>query len=108
MSEKAHHHLKDGRIITPTVDSMCGGLELKVGKLYLIAANNNRVGLCNYVKEYSKMTIVERRGFAGGYKKGCLCEVLKIVYIYVIIKKKLLSHPIQNWGPTSKCIKEYS
>lgn len=81
MSEKSHHHLKDGRIITPTVDSMCGGLELKVGKLYLIAANNNRVGLCNYVKEYSKMTIVERRGFAGGYKKGCLCEVLKIVYM---------------------------
>lgn len=75
MSEKAHHHLKDGRIITPSLDSLCGGLELKVGKLYLIAASTARVGLCNYVKEYSKMTIVERRGFAGGYKKGCLCEV---------------------------------
>lgn len=63
------------------MDSMCGGLELKVGKLYLIAANTALVGICNYVKEYSKMTIVERRGFAGGYKKGCSCEVYYTIII---------------------------
>lgn len=75
MSPKAHQKLRDGRLITPTMDSMCGGLNLKVGKLYLIAGNGVKIGICNYAKEYSQMTIVERRGFAGGYKKGCPCEV---------------------------------
>lgn len=75
MSPKAHQQLRDGRLITPTMDSMCGGLNLKVGKLYLIAGNGAKIGICNYAKEYSQMTIVERRGFAGGYKKGCPCEV---------------------------------
>lgn len=75
MSEKAHHHLKEGRIITPSTESMCGIKPFKVGRLYLIAGRDAHIGLCNYVKEYSKMTIVERRGFAGGYKKGCPCKV---------------------------------
>lgn len=75
MSPKAHQQLRDGRLITPTIDSMCGGLNLKVGKLYLIAGNGAKIGVCDYAKEYSHMTIVERRGFAGGYKKGCPCEV---------------------------------
>lgn len=76
MSPKVREQLKDGRLITPTMDSMCGGLNLKVGKLYLVAGNGAKVGICNYAKEYSQMTIVERRGFAGGYKKGCSCEVI--------------------------------
>lgn len=74
MTDKANDFLKDGRLLTPASDSMCG-ITLKIGKLYVIAGNNARIGLCNYVKEYSKMTLVERRGFAGGYKKGCPCDV---------------------------------
>lgn len=62
-------------MLVPPTDSLCGGLDLRVGKLYLIAGNSQKINICNYVKEYSQMTIVERRGFAGGYKKGCLCEV---------------------------------
>lgn len=75
MSPDAQHLLRDGRLMTPSMDSMCGGLNLKVGKLYMIAADTQHIGICNYVKEYSQMSIVERRGFAGGYKKGCDCKV---------------------------------
>lgn len=76
MSKNANHSLKDGRIITPSTESMCGK-KLNVGSLYVISGTDNQINMCsNYVKEYSKMTIVERRGFAGGYKKGCLCEVI--------------------------------
>lgn len=61
--------------MTASSDSMCG-VTLKVGKLYLIAGNSQRINICNsYAKEYSQLTIVERRGFAGGYKKGCACQV---------------------------------
>lgn len=75
MTDKAEHMLKDGRLITPSIDSMCGGLDLKIGRLYVIAAKTANIGICNYVKEYKSMSIVERRGFGGGYKKGCACEV---------------------------------
>lgn len=74
MTNETNNLLKNGRLITPSHDSMCG-ITLKVGKLYLISANSAEISICNYVKEYSKMTIVERRGFAGGYKKGCSCDV---------------------------------
>lgn len=78
MSPTANLQLKDGRLTTPSLDSLCGGLNLKIGKLYLIAGDSPNIGICNYAKEYSQMTIVERRGFAGGYRKGCPCEVLQI------------------------------
>lgn len=74
-SPKTDTFLREGRLLTPGMDWPCGGLSLKVGKLYLIAGNTQNINICNYVKEYSQMTIVERRGFAGGYKKGCACEV---------------------------------
>lgn len=47
----------------------------EIGQLYAIAGNSQKVGLCQYIKEYSKMTQVEKRGIAGAYKKGCGCEV---------------------------------
>ena len=50
-------------------------LRTEIGQLYAIAGNSQKVGLCQYVKEYSKMTQVEKRGIAGAYKKGCACEV---------------------------------
>jgi metalloproteinase inhibitor 3 len=74
MSEKSERLLKYGRIMTPTSDSMCG-VEFKIGQLYLISGRDHNVNMCNFVKEYSKMTIVEKRGVAGGYAYGCSCEV---------------------------------
>lgn len=56
---------------------------MKSGRLYMIAGNSSQINICNYVKEYSEMTIVERRGFSGGYKKGCACEVRYIQKIYI-------------------------
>lgn len=79
MTHNANEFLKEGKIMTSASDSTCG-INLKNGTLYLIAAKSPMIGLCNYVKEYSKMTIVEKRGFAGGYKKGCLCDVIKKKY----------------------------
>lgn len=73
-SSKTDEYLKDGRLLTPSEESMCG-VSLTVGKLYLIAGKSSKLSLCNYVKEYSQMSIVERRGFSGAYKKGCACEV---------------------------------
>lgn len=61
---------------------------MKTGRLYMIAGNSSQINICNYVKEYSEMTIVERRGFSGGYKKGCACEVR---YIRKITNKFELS-----------------
>lgn len=52
---------------------------LEIGQLYAIAGNSQKVGLCQYIKEYSKMTQVEKRGIAGAYKKGCGCEVSKFL-----------------------------
>jgi Tissue inhibitor of metalloproteinase len=47
----------------------------EIGQLYAIAGNSQKVGLCQYIKEYNKMSQVEKRGIAGAYKKGCGCEV---------------------------------
>lgn len=47
----------------------------EIGQLYAIAGNSQKVGLCQYIKEYAKMSQVEKRGIAGAYKKGCGCEV---------------------------------
>lgn len=77
MSEKAKHYLKHGRIFSAGNDGMCG-IDFNLGELYLIAGSSPNVGICNYVKQYSKMTLVEKRGVAGGYKKGCECKVCKM------------------------------
>lgn len=74
MSEKAQHYLKHGRIFSASIDSMCG-YNFKLGELYLIAASSPNVGICHYIRPYSEMSIVEKRGVAGGYKKGCECSV---------------------------------
>lgn len=67
--------MKNGRIYSADSDAMCGGINFRLGELYLIAASSANVGICDYVQPYSQMTIVEKRGFAGGYKKGCECSV---------------------------------
>ncbi|CAG9807051.1 unnamed protein product [Chironomus riparius] len=73
-SEKAQQYLKQSRLITAPNDGLCG-INFKIGQLYAIAGNSQKIGLCQYVKEYSKMTQVEKRGIAGAYKKGCGCEI---------------------------------
>lgn len=74
MSETANELLKHGRIFSSDSDAMCG-IDLRPGELYLIAASGINVGICNFIQPYSQLTIVEKRGFAGGYKKGCECSV---------------------------------
>lgn len=36
------------------------------------------------------MTIVEKRGFAGGYKKGCACDVSVTIYLFIGFKYNLI------------------
>lgn len=75
MSEKAKLYLKEGRILTPSSDAQCGILP-KIGKIYVISGHGGpNVRICNFVKEYKTMSIVERRGIAGAYRKGCSCKV---------------------------------
>jgi uncharacterized protein YerC len=47
----------------------------EIGQLYAIAGITNRVGICQYVREYSSLSQIEKRGIAGAYKKGCACDV---------------------------------
>ncbi|XP_031625536.1 tissue inhibitor of metalloproteinase [Contarinia nasturtii] len=102
-SPQTDSFLREGRILTPGIDSLCGGLNLKVGKLYLIAGNSQMINICNYVKEYSQMTIVERRGFAGGYKKGCVCEIKPMFQMEGFHQ----SIGACNWRPFTKCETDY-
>uniref|UniRef100_A0A182XXI3 Uncharacterized protein n=1 Tax=Anopheles stephensi TaxID=30069 RepID=A0A182XXI3_ANOST len=34
-----------------------------------------KVGLCDFVRPYSELSIVEKRGLAGIYRKGCKCKI---------------------------------
>lgn len=74
MTPRAQKLLKPGKLITPPTDSMCG-LQLEVNQLYAIAAQDTHVGLCSFVRKYSELTIVEKRGLAGIYRKGCPCKI---------------------------------
>lgn len=76
MTPEGHKTLRHGRLLTPLEDSMCG-VNLQLGKLYVIAGQGAQLNLCNYVKEYQKMSIIERKGFSGVYRKACGCEVSK-------------------------------
>ena len=66
--------MKPARILTAPDDAMCG-ISFKVGQLYALIGNSEHIGLCNYVKEYPRLSIVEKRGIAGAYRKGCGCQV---------------------------------
>lgn len=66
--------LRDGRLSTPNNDAMCG-IQLDIGKVYIIAGRMPQLNLCSYYKEYTKMTISERHGFSGAYGLACNCTV---------------------------------
>lgn len=80
MTREGQRALKHGRIMTAAHDSMCG-VKLVLGKLYVIAGRGTELKLCDYVKEYKNMTIIERTGFTGAYKKGCSCQVSSYVIV---------------------------
>lgn len=61
----------------------------EIGQLYAIAGNSHKVNLCQYVKEYSLMSITEKRGIAGAYKKGCACEVSRQLNQYSLHFNKM-------------------
>lgn len=66
--------LGERKLFSSTESSMCG-VELEVGELYVIAGRTEHINHCNYIRPYKYMTIVERRGFAHRYAKGCQCRV---------------------------------
>ncbi|XP_050100481.1 tissue inhibitor of metalloproteinase [Anopheles aquasalis] len=75
MSDAAREELRHGKLYTPSMDSMCG-ITLEPNKLYAIAANTNQIGLCNFVRPYAELSLVEKRGLAGMYRKGCDCRIV--------------------------------
>lgn len=101
MNSRAQKMLAQGKLITSSTDSMCG-LQLEVNQLYAIAAQTIHVGLCNYVRKYSDLTIVEKRGLAGIYRKGCPCQI-KPCYT----SSCNVSIGTCNWTPWTECESEY-
>lgn len=74
MTEAGNEALRAGKLQTAGTDSMCGR-PLDAGRLYVIAGRGDRVSQCSYAEPYAGMSLVERRGFAGGYRKGCACRL---------------------------------
>lgn len=101
MTPRAQKLLKQGKLVTPSIDSMCG-LNLEVNQLYAIAAQDIHVGLCSFVRRYSDLTIVEKRGLAGIYRKGCPCKI-KPHYR----GNYNVSIGTCNWSPYATCETEY-
>lgn len=76
MSPQAKKYLKGGRVFTSVFDSMCG-VTLAVNQVYVIMGRSGKLNQCSdYIQRYSDLTIVNKRGIAGGYKKGCACDVM--------------------------------
>ncbi|XP_049532367.1 tissue inhibitor of metalloproteinase [Anopheles darlingi] len=96
MSDAAREELRHGKLYTPSVDSACGR-PLEPNKLYAIAANTNQIGLCNYVQPYAELSLVEKRGLAGMYRKGCDCRVVPCFGPKCVFKPGACS-----WSPFTK------
>ncbi|XP_005186137.1 tissue inhibitor of metalloproteinase [Musca domestica] len=105
MTPEGQRTLKHGRIMTSAHDSMCG-VNLQLGRLYIIAGRGDQLNLCHYAKEYKKMSIIERTGFTGAYKKGCACEISPC------FGNRCLDGPTKpnscQWSPFAKCETDYS
>ncbi|XP_052870341.1 tissue inhibitor of metalloproteinase [Anopheles cruzii] len=93
MSEDAREGLRHGKLYTAQDEAQCG-VKLEPNKVYVIAANTPMVGLCNFVRPYSNLTIVEKRGLAGVYRKGCGCNIEPCFGPKCIVKPKTC-----NWSP---------
>ncbi|TMW40607.1 hypothetical protein DOY81_014314 [Sarcophaga bullata] len=105
MTPEGHKVLRHGRLLTASEDSMCG-VNLELGKLYVIAGRGAQLNLCNYVKEYQKMSIIERKGFSGIYRKACSCEV-KACFRNGCLRN-FESADGCKWSPFAKCETEFT
>ncbi|XP_037823387.1 tissue inhibitor of metalloproteinase [Lucilia sericata] len=105
MTPEGHKTLRHGRVLTPLEDSMCG-VNLILGKLYVIAGRGAQLSLCNYVKEYQKMSIIERKGFSGVYRKACGCEVKTCFGNSCLVHTE--TDTGCKWSPMAKCETEFS
>ncbi|XP_055618224.1 tissue inhibitor of metalloproteinase isoform X2 [Toxorhynchites rutilus septentrionalis] len=102
MTPHAEKLLKQGKLITPAMDSLCG-LHLEANQLYAIAAKDVHIGLCNsFVRKYSDLTIVEKRGLAGIYRKGCPCTIKPC-----FTSNCNVSIGSCNWTPWAACESDY-
>ncbi|ALC47043.1 Timp [Drosophila busckii] len=101
---EARHMLRDGRLATPNSDSMCG-MQLDIGKVYIIAGRMPQLNLCNYHKEYIKMTINERHGFSGAYGKFCNCTITPCFGRHCQRQDYADSC---KWSPFAKCERDFS
>ncbi|CAD6993361.1 unnamed protein product [Ceratitis capitata] len=105
MNEIGQKMLKHGRIITPNSDAMCG-VNMNIGKLYVIAGRGQYLNSCSYVKEYVKMSTVERRGFTGTYYKGCKCAIKPCFGNSCLDQSQ--SAISCKWSPFAKCETDFS
>lgn len=98
MNDRARDYLSDGKLHTAASDSMCGR-PLTPGKLYVVAGHSATVSLCaTYAEPYTSMSLVERRGFANGYRKGCACDIR--------MSERSGSGPVPGecqWDPWDEC-----
>ncbi|XP_061399232.1 tissue inhibitor of metalloproteinase-like [Musca vetustissima] len=105
MTQEGQRTLKHGRIMTSAHDSMCG-VNLQLGRLYVIAGRGDQLNMCHYAKEYKKMSIIERTGFTGAYKKGCGCQITPC------FGNRCLDYDqksnVCQWSPFAKCETDYS
>ncbi|XP_013097182.1 tissue inhibitor of metalloproteinase [Stomoxys calcitrans] len=106
MTEEGQMTLRHGRIISSSADSMCG-VNLELGRLYVIAGRGSQLNLCHYAKEYKKMSIIERTGFTGAYKRGCSCSITPC-FGNSCLSKVSRSNNECKWSPFGKCETDYS
>ncbi|XP_034485026.1 tissue inhibitor of metalloproteinase [Drosophila innubila] len=102
---EARKMLRDGRLSTPILDSMCG-IKLDLGKVYIIAGRLPHLTACGYYKQYTKMTIAERHGFSGAYKMACNCTVTPCFGMNCLQQREYADGC--KWSPFGKCETEFS
>ncbi|XP_076351162.1 metalloproteinase inhibitor 4-like isoform X2 [Tachypleus tridentatus] len=78
MTKKARQALSHGLIWTAKHDSLCG-VSLSRTK-YVITGDVNGekpwLSLCNYFKQWSHLSIKQRKGFRRLYQHGCGCRII--------------------------------
>ncbi|XP_066154092.1 metalloproteinase inhibitor 3 [Euwallacea fornicatus] len=78
ISEKGLAALKSGKLHSAMSSAVCG-VDLKVGKLYVISGTINslraQVNICNMIKEWNELSKRQRKGLRMLYKRGCECKI---------------------------------
>ncbi|XP_058056543.1 tissue inhibitor of metalloproteinase [Anopheles bellator] len=105
MSDAAREGLRHGKLYTAPTEPQCG-IRLEPNKVYVIAANTPTVGLCNFVRPYSELTIVEKRGLAGVYRKGCGCNI-QLCFNMQLCRVKPKTCNWSPFTPKGECERSY-